>query len=45
LVGHKSEPHVNENLEIMKIPPMGQEQFSELIKKLTSKDNYLKTNI
>ena len=45
LVGHKSEPHVNENLEIMKIPPMEQEQFSELIKKLTSKDNYLKTNI
>jgi len=44
LVGHKSEPHVNENLEIMKIPPMEQEQFSELIKKLTSKDNYLKTN-
>jgi len=44
LVGHKSVPHVNENLEIMKIPPMEQEQFSELIKKLTSKDNYLKTN-
>jgi len=44
LVGHKSVPHVNENLEIMKIPPMEQEQFSELIKKLTSKNNYLKTN-
>jgi len=44
LVGHKSESHVNENLEIMKIPPMEQEQFSELIKKLTRKDNYLKTN-
>ena len=44
LIGHKSEPHVNENLEIMKIPPMEQEQFSELIKKLTSKDNYQKTN-
>ncbi len=44
LVGHKAEPHVNENLEIMKIPPMEQEQFSDLIKKLASKDNYLKTN-
>jgi len=44
LIGHKSELHVNENLEIMKIPPMEQEQFSELIKKLTSKNNYLKTN-
>jgi len=44
LIGHKSESHVNENLEVMKIPPMEQEQFSALIKKLTSKNNQSKIN-
>lgn len=44
LVGHKSEPHVNENLEVMKIPPMEQEQFSALIKKLTGQITQSKTN-
>jgi aryl-alcohol dehydrogenase-like predicted oxidoreductase len=37
LVGHKSESHVKENLEIMKIPPMNENEFQELVKKLTSK--------
>lgn len=36
LVGHKSPSHVSENLEIVKIPPMSEEQFTELVKKLTS---------
>jgi aryl-alcohol dehydrogenase-like predicted oxidoreductase len=36
LVGHKLESHVNENLEIMKIPPMEENEFSSLIKQLTS---------
>ena len=36
LVGHKSEPHVDENLEIMKIPPMEENQFFSLVKKITS---------
>jgi len=37
LVGHKSESHVNENLEIMKISPMKENEFKELVKTLTSK--------
>ena len=36
LVGHKLEAHVNENLEIMKIPPLEENEFSSLVKKLTS---------
>ncbi len=44
LVGHKSELHVTENLEVMKIPPMKQEQFSALIQKFTNKNNQSKTN-
>ncbi len=44
LIGHKSELHVNENLEVMKIPPMEQEQFSALIQKFTNKNNQSKTN-
>ncbi|MFB5610234.1 MAG: aldo/keto reductase [Nitrosopumilaceae archaeon] len=36
LVGHKLEPHVNENLEIMKIPPIEENEFSSLLKQLTS---------
>lgn len=36
LVGHKSESHVDENLEIMKIPPMSENEFHELIKKFTT---------
>lgn len=36
LIGHKSESHVNENLEIMKIPPIDENEFSILLKQLTS---------
>ena len=36
LVGQKSAEHVSENLEIMQIPPLSNEDFVELVKKLTS---------
>ena len=36
LVGQKSQDHVSENLEIMKIPPIPETEFTELVKKLTS---------
>ena len=36
LVGQKSGEHVSENLEIMKIPPISEEEFLQLVKKLTS---------
>ncbi len=36
LIGHKLEQHVNENLEIMKISPIQEIEFQNLIKKLTS---------
>ena len=35
LAGQKTQEHVNENLEIMKIPPMPKEEFQLLVKKLT----------
>jgi len=36
LVGQKSSKHVSENLEIMKISPIPENEFLELVKKLTS---------
>lgn len=36
LVGQKTPSHVEENLEIMKIPPLTQDEFYSLLKKLTS---------
>jgi aryl-alcohol dehydrogenase-like predicted oxidoreductase len=36
LVGQKSPDHVEENLEIMEIPPMKQAEFEVLVKKLVS---------
>jgi len=36
LVGQKSPEHVSENLEIMKIPPIPEDEFVTLVKKLTS---------
>ncbi len=36
LVGQKSNEHVLENLEIMKIPPMTEEEYLSLVKKLTA---------
>jgi len=36
LVGQKTSEHVSENLEIMKIPPISEDEFLTLVKKLTS---------
>ena len=36
LVGQKSSEHVSENLEIMSIPPIQEDEFLALVKKLTS---------
>lgn len=36
LVGQKSDVHVKENLELIKIPSLSNTEFSELVKKLTS---------
>jgi len=36
LVGHKTSSHVNENLELTKIPPLSDSEFSQLLKTLTS---------
>lgn len=36
LIGQKSSEHVSENMQIMKIPPISESDFLELVKKLTS---------
>ena len=36
LVGQKSPEHVSENLEIMNIPPINEDEFDSLVRKLTS---------
>ena len=36
LIGQKSSDHVSENMEIMKIPPISEDDFLTLVKKLTS---------
>ena len=36
LIGQKSPEHVSENMQIMKIPPISEGEFLELVKKLTS---------
>lgn len=36
LVGQKSPEHVSENLEIMNIPPINEDEFISLVRKLTS---------
>ena len=36
LIGQKSIDHVSENMEVMKIPPIPEEEFLALVKKLTS---------
>ncbi|MFB5626526.1 MAG: aldo/keto reductase [Nitrosopumilus sp.] len=36
LVGQKSPEHVSENLEVLNIPPMSEDEFLSLVKKLTS---------
>ena len=34
LIGHKSESHVKENMDIMKIPPLSELEFNDLVKKM-----------
>jgi len=36
LVGQKSLEHISENMEIMNIPPLSDDEFLKLVKKLTS---------
>jgi len=36
LIGQKSEIHVNENLEIMKLDPMNEKEYDDFLKKLVS---------
>ena len=36
LVGQKTQSHTDQNLKIMKIPPMKESEFTELVKKLVS---------
>ena len=36
LAGQKTPEHLTENLEIMKIPPLSKDEFTNLVKKLTS---------
>ena len=36
LVGQKSDAHVSENLEVMKIPPFSENEFHDTVKKLVS---------
>ncbi len=36
LIGQKTQDHVSENLEIMKIPPIKEDEFVSLVKKLTA---------
>ena len=36
LIGHKSESHVTENMKVMKIPPLLESEFNELVKKMVS---------
>jgi len=37
LIGQKSESHVIENMDVMKIPPLSESEFNELIKKMINR--------
>ena len=37
LIGQKSESHVTENMNIMKIPPLSESEFNELLKKMVDR--------
>ena len=37
LIGHKSESHVTENMNVMKIPPLSESEFNELMKKMVNR--------
>jgi aryl-alcohol dehydrogenase-like predicted oxidoreductase len=36
LIGQKNDTHVNENMEVMKIPPFSENEFQETVKKLVT---------
>ena len=38
LIGHKSESHVKENMDIMKIPPLSELEFNDLVKKMINRN-------
>jgi len=38
LIGQKSESHVTENMDIMKIPPLSESEFNELLKKMVNRN-------
>ena len=38
LIGHKSEPHVKENMDVMKIPPLSELEFNDLVKKMVDRN-------
>ena len=38
LIGHKSESHVKENMDVMKIPPLSESEFNDLIKKMVNRN-------
>ena len=38
LIGQKSESHVTENMDIMKIPPLSESEFDELLKKMINRN-------
>ena len=38
LIGHKSESHVKENMDVMKIPPLSELEFNDLVKKMVNKN-------
>ncbi len=38
LIGHKSESHVKENMDVMKIPPLSELEFNDLLKKMISRN-------
>jgi len=37
LIGQKSDAHVTENMDIMKIPPLSESEFNELLKKMVDR--------
>jgi predicted aldo/keto reductase-like oxidoreductase len=37
LIGHKSESHVKENMDVMKIPPLSELEFNDLVKSMVNR--------
>ena len=38
LIGHKSASHVKENMDVMKIPPLSESEFNNLVKRMMNKN-------